>query len=133
MKNSNKKPVLNGYHIKWGIVVIENGSLSTSEANKISRACHTSVDKNSNTIMFASPLYLAEERFQSALNTLAVSGVNGKIYQITDKQYSLIANRWDGTVAECAKPFRHSVVIREGKRTSIVPMTSLQFNNGVEF
>lgn len=136
MKNSRKNStsgLLNAYQIFWGIIVIEEGKLSRAAANKIQHAAKTTVHLDWNHITFAAPQDLIDERMQATLNVLATSGVHGKMYKITDKQYGMTKNTWNGEVPECAAPFTHSIVIKDGKLTSVFAVSKDQFNNAMEF
>jgi hypothetical protein len=122
---------LNPYHIFWGIVEITEGSLSKSQQNHISKI--TSSRVSSNHLFFHGAAHTIDERMQKVLNNLAASGVHGKIYKITDKQYGMIENTWDGSVPDCPKPFTHKLIFKEGRMLNLIPLSESQFINAMEF
>jgi hypothetical protein len=56
-----------------------------------------------------------------------------KVYIITDKQYGLIQNSWNGTTPEVAKPFTHSLTMNNKGCISVIPLTKKQFENPIIF
>lgn len=133
MKNSNQKPVLNPYRIFWGVVEITEGKLTANQAKRISTICGGSAFTSKNHFFFHGAAHVFDERFQNVLNNIAVTGVNGKMYKITDKQFGMIANSWNGETPECPKPFKHSIVLKDGKHISVVPLSENQVNEAFEF
>lgn len=132
MKKTNENPFLNPYQIFWGIVTLET-SLSKPAAQKIMRAAKCTIIDNANHFVFHAPAHLIDERMQSTLSVLATSGVHGKMYKITDKQYGMTINKWNGEVPECPAPFTHPVVVKDRKAVSLFPMSKEQYENAMEF
>jgi hypothetical protein len=129
MKDQN--PILNPHKIFWGIVVIENGLLNNQMVAAITKIAGSKAHPNYCFFHGAGERFL--ERCQNVLNNLAVHDVSGKIYVITDKQYGMIANSWNGSEPERAKPFTHQVTIREGKMICVVPLSQYQVENAQSF
>lgn len=122
---------LNPYKIKWGVVVIEEGFLTKPRIHAISKITGHGV--NSQNFFFHGQGQPFEERCQNVINNLAVSGVHGKMYIITDKQYGMISNSWNGQEPERAEPFTHQVTIRNGNHVCVVPLSLYQVETAQSF
>jgi hypothetical protein len=133
VRKMNKERVFNPYNIFWGLVVIEEGKLTRSQATSLSKVSTGSVDYKRSYFFFHGAAHCFDERFQNVLNNMALTGVSGKMYKFTDKQFGMIRNNWKGIVPECPAPFTHPVVLKEGTEVSVVPLSNDQFNNAMSF
>lgn len=124
-------PCLNPYKIQWGIVVIEEGTLTNPRINAIKKITGSGV--NSNFFFFHGMGEPFAERCQNVINNLAVSGVHGRMYIISDKQYGMISNSWNGQEPERAEPFTHQVTLRDKKLVCVVPLSQYQVDNAQTF
>lgn len=95
---------LNGYHIVWAVSIFENGKAKFEH--------------------FASKEDL-DKRFKPQKGA--------KVYIITDKQFGMIQNTWNGTTPEVKAPFTHSILIEDGKMKSLVSLSQSQFNNAKQY
>lgn len=101
-KIMNKSNNLNPYKIVWGITVSKNGKSKCQHYPNIEK-----LKRN-------------------------ISGsIGDKIYIITDKQYGLIQNTYNGSVPELQKPFTHSLLLKNNGINSLVPLTKKQFENPI--
>lgn len=99
-----KNIILNPYKIVWAITLEKNGRFSTEHYPNI-------------------------ETLKSKIS----AKIGSKVYIITDKQYGMIQNSWNGTTPEIPKPFTHSLKIENKSCISIVPLTKKQFENPIIF
>jgi len=133
MKTSkNQNPDLNPYHIYWGVVEITEGKLTKSQQNNIARVSGSSIGERDHLLFHGSEDKI-DERMQNVLENLIVSGVHGRMYKITDKQYGMIQNSWNGTIPECPKPFTKQLILKVGTMTSVVPLSEEQVSESIEF
>ena len=104
MKNSIKKPkegmILSPYKIAWAVEVMPNGKTYFN---------HFFNKKN------------LKENFTPKRGA--------RVYVITDKQFGLIQNTYDGSIPVLKKPFSYSELVRDGFKTSLIPITEKQFKN----
>jgi hypothetical protein len=131
MKNSNE--VLNPFQIFWGIVEITEGKLTSNQAKHLSSISGSPVHVYKNHLFFHGAAQAFDERFQNVLNNIALTGVSGKMYKITDKQFGMIKNTYNSTIVEVSEPFKHSLVLKDDNHTMIVPLTEKQINEVIEF
>jgi hypothetical protein len=126
---------LNPYKIYWGLAVLEEGfSFSPAQVKTLNKASVTgSVSPDRSYFFFHAPAHLIDERMQNVINNLAYSSLKGKLYQITDKQYGMINNSWNGKTPEVALPFRHSVVLKQKNSISVVPVSEKQLSESISF
>lgn len=124
---------LNPYKIFWGIVEITNGKLTANQAKNIAKISGSGLNLQKGFFFFHGSESSFEERFNNVVANLAYSGTHGNVYKITDKQFGMIINNWNGIVPECPKPFNHSVIFKDGNQVTLVPLTEDQFKNGILF
>lgn len=62
-------------------------------------------------------------------NLKASSG--STVYVITDKQFGMIQNSWNGVEKELPAPFKHKLVNRDGNKIQVIPLTEKQFKNPI--
>lgn len=53
------------------------------------------------------------------------------VYVITDKQFGMIQNSWDGIEKEVAKPFKNKLVAKDGNCIQTIPVTKKQLDNPI--
>jgi hypothetical protein len=56
-----------------------------------------------------------------------------KVYIITDKQFGLIKITFDGSIPKLEKPFKKSLLFSCGQMKQLIPLTSKQFNNSIQY
>ena len=97
--------LLNPYKIKWAVIV----------------------DRNNITTFEHAP------NKESLLKRIKPSS-GSVVYIITDKQFGMIQNSWNGTVPTIEGPLSHRLVVKQKHGvTSVVPMTEKQFLNPIQY
>lgn len=95
---------LNKYHIVWTIEVLKTGKVESNHwAN----------------------LQWLNKKFQPKSGS--------KVYIITDAQFGMTQNSWNGIVPELPKPFTHSLLIEDRKFKSLIPLTKKQFESAKQY
>ncbi len=123
----------NPYQIFWGVIELQNNP-TQNQAKRLNTASVTgSASKDRNFFFFHAPANLLEERKERVLAQLMASNLNGTLTIITDKQYGMIVNTWDGTTPETPKPFNHVLILKNGNAISAVPASEDQLKNSVNF
>jgi hypothetical protein len=95
---------LNAYHIVWTVEILNNEKTQFNHFASLKRLKETFKPKQ-----------------------------GSKVYIITDKQFGMIQNTWDGTTPKLQKPFTHSILVENGNQKSLVPLTENQFNNAIQY
>lgn len=93
---------LNPFKIVWSVEVKQNGKINFNH-------------------------YASIDQLKSNIKTL----LGSTIYVITDKQFGMIENSWDGIEKELPSPFTKKIVSRDGNMVQVIPLTSKQFNNPI--
>ena len=99
-----KNLVLNPYKIVWAIEVKANGTFKMDHYPNL------------------------EKLQQNHKGT-----IGSKVYVITDKQFGMIQNSFDGTTPKLQKPFTHSILLEAKGVKSLVSITKKQFENPILF
>jgi len=95
---------LNAYHIVWTVEVLKTGKVEFNH-------------------------FANQKRLEETFKPKAGS----KVYIITDKQFGMIQNTWNGSIPELSKPFTHSILVEDGTMKRLVPLSEVQFNNAIQY
>lgn len=93
---------LNSFKIVWSVEVKQNGKIKFDHYANIDRL---------------------------KANIKASSG--STVYVITDKQFGMIQNSWNGVEKELPLPFTRKLVNRDGNMIQVIPLTEKQFKNPI--
>lgn len=53
------------------------------------------------------------------------------VYVITDKQFGMIQNSWNGVESKLPKPFKRKLVNKDGSKIQVIPLTENQYNTPI--
>ena len=113
--------------VKWTFIQVE-GNLSKTILKKVAKF---GFKKFGNNVIY---YYSANiEIINAAIEILKQYKKNGIATIITDKQYSLINNSWNGFAKSIASPFKYSIVVKDDNFVKTVPVTELQIKNSIKF
>lgn len=98
----NYREVLNPYKIVWSVEVQSNGNVKLDHFPNLETLKKRVKPKKGVTV-----------------------------YHITDKQFGMIQNSFNGEEKPLPEPFKRKVVRRDGNMIQVIPLSENQFNNPI--
>jgi len=120
---------LNPYQIKWSIVTI-NGKLTKKIASKASKLGYMSM--NGALARHSGNEEILTQEEAKLISFLKSENKEGTATIITDKQFGLSVTTF-GVAANVDVPLKNALILKDGTRTMIVPVTKWQIRHTVNF